>query len=336
MNTRTVSASYLATLLEAFTEAGCSRRLLLECTGLTDADLAVPDARLPVETVTKAWQAAKSKSADGLIGLRVGENIRPGSFSVLGHLLMTCATLRDALEKASRFAPLVGDGGHLDLDFSGGDARLHYDLVEKNIPCRAERVEAIVASLVGFSRWITGQKILPRAVTFTHTPLAKIDAYSAFFLVEPAFSQSKNAVIFKETDLALPLQQANPELSDLLDGHAEKVLSRVTNLPPFLQQLRQSLSSAIKDRSVELEDIAADLGLTGRSLQRKLADLETSFQEQLSILRRDQAMEQLKNGDKSVAEISYDLGFSDAASFSRAFKRWTGLPPGQWLESLKR
>ena len=69
---RTVSASYMATLLEAFAEAGCARADLLAHTGLSEAEFSNPDARLPVETVTKAWKTAKTKSKDGLIGLRVG------------------------------------------------------------------------------------------------------------------------------------------------------------------------------------------------------------------------------------------------------------------------
>jgi len=327
---RTVSASYMATLLDAFVHAGCARDFLLSRSGLDETALSDPDSRLPVETVTRAWQAATEKSTDGLIGLRVGKHIRPGSFSVLGHLLMTCATLRDALDKASRFAPLVGDGGRLAVEFTKEGAVLSYDLIEGTIPCRAERVEAIVASLIGFSRWITGQEILPKAVSFTHAPLAETTAYEAFFLIKPRFTAPENTIVIDQEDLVLPLQQANPELSDILGGHAEKVLHRVTSLSPFLRDLHQ----ALKDGASDLDAAASTLGITPRSLQRKLAELGTSFQEQLGELRRDRAMEHLKNGDKSIAEISYLLGFSDTASFSRAFKRWTGLPPGKWLDSL--
>ncbi|MCW9034090.1 MAG: AraC family transcriptional regulator [Rhodospirillales bacterium] len=332
---RTVSASYMNTLLDAFASQGgaaMDKYLLLEQAGLSQSDLSDPDARLPVEVVTKVWQSAKDTTGNRLIGLQVGEHIRPGSFSVLGHLLMTCATLKDALESASRFATLVGDGGILEVEFTSHGAELTYDLVERTIPCREERIEAIVASLIGFSRWITGSDILPKQVNFTHKAPADQSAYLAYFKITPTFGSPKNTMVFDNQTLGLPLQQANPTLSALLDSHAEKILSRLTGTTPFLLQLRQLILKSFQQGTPELTAIATQLGLTERALQRKLAELDTSFKEQLNILRKEAAMEYLQSGDRSLSEIAYMLGFSDPASFSRAFKRWTGVPPGKWIE----
>lgn len=328
----TVSVSYMETLLDAFCEAGGSRADLLTQAGLKNFELQDPDNRLPVETITKIWVAAKKKTSNPLLGLQVGAHIRPGSFSVLGHLLMTAATLEEALDKAARFAVLVGDGGRLAVDIEVTRAIIHYDLVEKSIPCREERIEAVMASLVGFSRWITGHNIRPSRVCLTHQPLAEINAYEEVFLVTPEFGSPQNTIILERNDLNRPLIQSNPQLSALLGNHAEKVMTRVTQKPVFLLQLHQALKEKMREGSPDLETIAETLGLAPRSLQRKLAELETSFQDQLNHFKQEWAVEQLMNGKKSISEIAYSLGFSDPASFSRAFKRWTGKPPGKWIE----
>lgn len=337
---KTVSASYIDTLLDAFSSneqggVALDREFLLEKSGLTQDNLSDPDARLPVDAVTKVWETAKTATNNPLIGLQVGEHIRPGSFSVLGHLLMTCATLRDALEQASRFAVLVGDGGIFNVSFTSSGAELTYDLVEQDIPCRAERIEAIIASLVGFSRWITGTEILPTRVTFRHSPPNDIQAYNVFFKITPKFAHQTNSVVFDKSSLELPLQQANPTLTVLLDNHAEKILSRLTETNPFLLQLRQAVLKSLPHGTPELEQMAQLLGTTERTLQRKLTAMKTSYSEQLNDLRKEAAIEYLHAGEYPQSEITYLLGFSDPASFNRAFKRWTGMPPGKWMSKDK-
>ncbi len=322
------------TLLDAFTSAGAARNLVLEKAGLEETVFSNPDNRLSVETVTKAWVAARKITDNPLVGLQVGEHIRPGSFSVLGHLLMTSATLRDALDKAAQFALLVGDGGRLTVDMSNGNAVLIYDLVEKNIPCREQRIEAIIASLIGFSRSITGHEIVPLKVQFNHRPSGTLQAYKSFFKALPRFMAEDNSIVISESDLKLPLKQANPALSALLDDHAEKVLKQISRLPPFLMQLRQTMEAGLKEESLNLEGIARKLSMTSRSLQRKLSEMDTTYQAQLDQLRQDKAIEYLRDNQKSIGETSYMLGFSDTASFSRAFKKWTGQPPGKWLEEF--
>jgi len=334
-NQNTVSASYIDTLLDAFAsqdrgDVALDRDYLLSKSGLSQTNLSDPDARLPVEIVTKVWETAKAATNDPLIGLQVGEHIRPGSFSVLGHLLMTCANLRDALKQASRFASLVGDGGVFDVSFTSISAVLTYDLLERDIPCREERIEAIIASLVGFSRGITGTDIIPTQVTFCHSLPRKIQAYTGFFKVTPEFSGSTNSVVFDTKTLELPLQQANPTLTVLLDSHAEKILARLTETNPFLLQLRQTVLKHLPHGTPELAQIAQLLGTTERTLQRKLIDLDTTYQGQLNSLRKETAIAYLQAGEYPQSEIAHRLGFSDPASFSRAFKRWTGLPPGKW------
>jgi len=334
---RTVSASYINTLLDAFSDGqgDVKAESILASAAVAPEQLSDPDARLPVETVSKLWQAARVETGDGLIGLKVGRHIRPGSFSVLGHLLMTCASLQEALEQAARFAVLVGDGGILTVSHSSGvsdgAAVLVYDLVDKDIPCRKERIEAILACLVVFAKWITGTKIVPEEVRFTHAAPEDTGAYLDAFGVLPMFEQADNAVVIAATDLKRPLTQANAALSSILSRHAEAILSKLTDLDPLLHGLRQRLLQQLPGQPPELEEIAAAFGLTGRSLQRRLSALGTSFQAELSGVRRETAFEYLL-GNLPISETAYLLGFADSAGFHRAFKRWTGVTPRKWLE----
>lgn len=334
---RTVSASYIVTLLDVFTEAlggGKARGEMLAETGIDPRSLLDPDARLPVAAVSRLWQIARDSTHDRLLGLRVGAHIRPGSFSVLGHLLMTCATLRDALDQTARFAVLVGDGGVLTMDKSSRAVELRYDLVDRNLPCREERIEAILACLVAFASWITGTRIVPEIVRFAHESPGEEAAYRRVFGIDPVFEQADNAVAIAPSDLDRPLTQANAALSTILTNHAETMLSQLTTLDPFLHGLRQRLLIQLPGQPPELEETAAVLGMTGRSLQRKLSTLDTSFQEELTALRRDTAFNYL-HSHLPIREIAYLLGFSDTANFHKAFKRWTGVTPKQWQDGDK-
>ena len=329
---RTVSASYIGTLLNAFSEVqggGVSREAVLSEAGLESVDLQDPDARLPVETVSKLWIAARSRTNDRLIGLRVGRFIRPGSFSVLGHLLMTCATLREALDQAAKFAVLVGDGGLLTVKEQDGSIVLTYDLVDPFAPCREERIEAILASLVSFADWITGTEINPIEVSFTHKAPKEITEFKKVFGLSPRFAQGHNTLVFGPEDLSRPLTQANAALSSVLTNHAESILTQLTAMDPFLYRLRQHLLAQLPSGVPNLEDTAFDLGIPPRSLQRKLSANDTTFKKELSQIRRDTAFQYL-NSNTPIIEIAFLLGFSDTASFHKAFKRWTGDTPGNW------
>lgn len=334
----TVSAGFIRTLLDAFArEYGghIQRAAVLAQAGIADGALEAPEARVPVEVVARVWAAVQARTRDRMMGLKVARHVRPGSFGVLGHLLMTSATLGEAFERAAEFAALVGDGGVLAVDLGGGDAVLAYDLVDRDLPCREERIEALLSALVAFVRWITGHDVVPRAVRFAHPSPGYRGAFLGAFGIEPSFEACDNAVVISARHLELPLLQADPELCAVLAAHARKVLARLTDEDPVIRLVRQAIMAQMAWGPPTLAGVALSLAMPTRRLQRRLADRGTSFQEQLASARRHLALDHLGRGNKSIGEVAALSGFADVPSFHRAFKRWTGMTPGQWLASAE-
>jgi AraC-like DNA-binding protein len=172
-------------------------------------------------------------------------------------------------------------------------------------------------------------------VRFTHRATeAHVARHRAFFDAPVRFGADYTELLLSREVLDTPLTSADPNLLAILVPTAEATLSRESvGARPLTDQVRRALRSALSHDEAQLETVAKRLGMTGRSLQRRLKDEGTVFQALRDELRRDLADRYLGQG-MSFAEISFLLGFSEPSAFFRAFKRWTGLTPFERRASL--
>jgi AraC-like DNA-binding protein len=335
---RSVAAGYVHTLLDAVQDSAHAPRRVSRAAVLGDAGLApdLPDTpRLPHDLVSAIWMAALRLTGDAQLGLHVGEQVRPGSFDALGQLLMTCATLGEAAEQADRFAALVGGGGRFAARREAAGIRLLYLPFDPDWPCRRQRVEAVLAATLTFTRWLSGAIVMPRAVRFRHDAPETLAEHRRIFGLTPDFGAEDDSLLLGPDTLALPVRQANAGLKAVLSGYVQAELARLGNDDPLRGRLADSLRAGLAaGQAPGIEAAAAALGLTPRTLQRRLAERGTSFQAEVNILRAALARDLLR-GDPSlsIATIAARLGFADVANFHRAFRNWTGMTPAQWRES---
>lgn len=334
---RSVAAGYVRTLLDAVQESAHATRRISSAAVLAEAGLApnLPDtARLPHDMVSAIWLAALRLTGDAQLGLHVGEQVRPGSFDALGQLLMTCATLGEAAEQADRFAALVGGGGRFAAKKEAEGIRLLYLPFDPDWPCRRQRVEAVLAATLTFTRWLSGTEIVPRAVRFHHAAPDMLAEHRRIFGRMPEFNAEDDSLLLGPDMLGLPVRQANPGLKAVLSGYVQAELARLSDDDPLRGRLADSLRAALAAGQAPGIEAAADaLGLTPRTLQRRLTERGTSFQAEVNTLRAALAKDMLR-GDPalSLAAIAARLGFADTANFHRAFKSWTGMTPAQWRD----
>jgi len=337
---RSVAAGYVRTLLDAVQRHG-HRAVpppdILAEAGLPSGLLDGAASRLPHNAVSKLWLAAQRLTGDAALGLHVGEQARPGSFDALGQLLMNCETLREAAVQAERFAPLVGGGGRFAAREEHGDGiRLLYLPFDPDWPCRRQRVEAVLAATLTFTRWLCGERILPGAVRFRHVAPASLDEHRRVFgPVAIAFDAEDDSLLLEARVLALPVRQANAGLKSVLSGYAQAELTRLneggdTLLRELADVIRASLAG---ETQPGIEDAATALRMTPRTLQRRLAERSTSFQAEIATLRCALAKDLLRDPAHSVPAVAMRLGFADTANFHRAFKSWTGATPAEWRKS---
>lgn len=281
------------------------------------------DERVPLALQDELWESYCRQSDEPLAGLQLGLEIQVGHLDSVGMLLVTCETLGDALQQLTEYAPLIGEGGDFDLRREG--ERVFISYLPSLAVRPAERVEAALACLLNLIRWATGGLFGGAQLHFGHAPLADPALYPALAGCPVHFNGAGNWLEFGADQLVLTQIQANAALREHLRRLADHTLAELGY---------DSFSAAVL-RQVRLhprwgkERIAEFLGLSGRHLNRKLAEEALSFKSLRESLLQQLACQALENG-RRPAQIAEELGFSDENAFTRAFRRWQGVSPARY------
>lgn len=279
--------------------------------------------RVPILWQDELWEALCAGSGDPLIGAKLGLAIQIGHLDSAGMLLVTCDTFGEALEELIEYAPVVGDGGEFLLHGEGSvgfiDFRPHFRVRS------AERVEAVMAGMLSLTRWATGGRFKPSGIWLEHAPLAAPETYQQLLGCPVHFAAGCNHLAFPLEQLELPQIQANSALREHLRQLADHTLAELGqhSLSATVQRLVSSHPRWGKER------IAEQLELSGRHLNRKLAEEGLSFKSLRESVLQEMACRALR-ADRRVADIAEDLGFSDETAFIRAFRRWQGVTPSRY------
>lgn len=312
MRTATVTLRYAQALIQA------AERL-----GLPPLDEVPADERVPLEQQDRLWQHLCENSPDPLIGLQLGLGLQVGHLDIAGMLLMSCDTLGQAFEDLVEYMPIIGEGGSLDLQPTSLRYSAHYQL------CRAQRCEAVVAGILHLSRWASGGRFQAQHVRFSHAPLDEAQRYPGLLGCEVLFEQSDTGIQFDAAANDLPLIQANARLRQQLAALADQQRQQLGS-QSFSAQVREFIR---QQPQLGKEEIAAQLAVSGRHLNRKLAEEGCSFKTLRDHELQTLASQALQKGDK-ISALAKSLGFSDESAFAKAFRRWTGQSPGEYRNTL--
>ena len=306
---------------------------LLREAGIAPEQLSDPQARLPVAQTTRLWKLAVAATGDPAFGLRVAREVQPTTFHALGYALAASATLGEAFGRAARYCRIVTDAGELALEAVGEECHvLLRSVIGESAPAE-EATDAFAALQARTARALAGRSVLPLRVELRRSRPADTAPYERAFHAPVRFAAADNRLVFAATDFSRPLEGANPELARLNEGLAAQQLARLdaADLPA---RLRALMIERLPDGEPTAAALAAALHLSLRSLQRKLAERGLRYEGLLDDTRRELAQAHLRDPRLSLNETAFLLGFSDASSFTRAFRRWTGLTPSAWREQI--
>lgn len=326
-----VSASLTQAVLHAASRLGLARDTLLDASGLNTKQLDNPDARVPLLAQQQLWAAIQQQLGGVEAGLLIGAALAPGQFSVLGYLLQSSPTLSAALQAVQRYQRLVGEGGELSLQPEGECLWLVYHAVQPQQPATRARVLALMAFWQSLMTPLLADFHLLGA-RFIHSAPDDLSRYNQLFACPLQFAANDYAIGLPQALLEQPLAQANLPLQSLLREHAEALLARLPSASlsaRVVSLLSAQLSQGEPDRS----QLAKTLNLSERTLQRRLADEGSSYQQLLNDSRRQLAERYLRDGQLPATEIAVLLGYSEPSVFFRAFRQWTGLTPGEYRAS---
>lgn len=332
MRERTTLSSWVRGMVEAIELDGLDGRALFAELGLDYRALDDPDARFPQDAMSRLWQRAVTLSGNPAIALNIARVHTP-AFPVLGYALMSSRNLGEGLERLERYQRIIAEGA--DLSFRRlpegclFSVRVHGD----RLPPPRQSAECSLASLIALVRWITGRHLKPLEVRLAGEPPLDATPYQALFEAPLSFGHGQCALLFSHADMSAALPTANAELARLHDRFAGDYLARFAS-SRFSHQTRQVLCRLLPQGEPRREAVADALHLSERTLQRRLQEEGSSYQQLLDDTRRELAEQYLATPHMTLLEIAYLLGFSEPSNFFRAFRRWFGVTPGEYRERL--
>ncbi|MFT3925044.1 MAG: AraC family transcriptional regulator [Myxococcales bacterium] len=323
-----VISSWTRIIIDALEAAGIPSEPVLEHAGFRTSDFSDPNARHPLAATQVLWRAAALAFSDPACGLRISGHVRPTTFHALGYAVMASVTLREGLHRLVRYSALIGDGATLELVASEDSARLVFHIPSEQGASAPEGIDAIMSLIVRTCRTLTDRSFSPDWVEQRRPVPRDLAPYERFFRCPLRFAAESNAITFSAAALDRPLPSANPELARHNDDLVRRSLAEVTQ-GNLVDRVRGAIAS---DLSGEISPgrVARALGVSERSLQRHLAKHGTTFAEVLNETRREVACAYLREPRWSITEVAFLLGFEDASSFARAFRRWTGSSPTEF------
>ncbi len=291
---------------------------------LTAEMVADDDARISPAQLLVAWSEAVRLTGDRQLALRIAEATPTGAFGIVEYVCRAAPTLGDALRQWVRYLNLLDDAVTVGLEVRGDRALLR---VERESEAPAPAAHELCWALVARNLRVLAQApFRPLAVEFSHPAPGDVAAYRRFFDAPVLFDAEETQLVLPASAIDAPMTTADPGLLAVLTRAADDLLARADRDPPITSQVRRALHRALRSDDATVDRVARGLGLTGRSLQRRLRDEGTSFQDVRDDVRRALAQRYLDDG-LAIAEIAFLLGFSEPSAFFRAFKRWTGQTP---------
>lgn len=337
-----LSVAFTQSLAQAVEHCGQSGSQLLAQFGLDPARLSEAQARLSIPRFMHLGHAAISLTSNPALGLLMGELSHFSQAGLAGITAAQAPNVREAARVLTRFEPLYAHnyrGQSSFLEDSGGAWLCFYSISPYNSYNRFV-VDSVLASWACQLSQLCAQppgRCLPiERVEIEFTAPDYSERYSPLFQCPVEFSAKANRLRLSQTSLALRNPQHCPSTWQHLLQLCEEALQQRTRTRNLSERVGQLLGPLLQGHEPTLADIARRLQIPAWTLRRRLAEEGTQFRQLLNDTRRDLAMTYIRDTELAFGEIAYLLGFTSAAAFQRAFKRWSSTTPGEYRRSQRQ
>jgi len=318
--------------VQAFVGIALSRswdiETMLGNAGISTELLAVGRSRVTTEQLSTLIRQLWRTTDDELLGFGL-QPVPRGTFRLLCITVLTAANLRTAIQRFDDFGRAAPGMPPVQVQIENDQARVSIDITKVERPIDL-LVDTLLAVTHRFLAWAIGRRIPLRLVEVPYAEPAHVDDYDLLFGAPVSFSAATCALVFDAGVLAAPIVRDEVALNEFLRDAPAGVLTRRNYATSVSSQVRTVLVSGGSDGRLSVDEIAAELMMSPQTLRRKLREENTSPSEIREQILRDAAIASLARGDETVAALSRRLGFSEPSAFSRAFRRWTGSPPGSY------
>src|SRR5262245_12539312 len=307
--------------------AGVLVEPLLKRAGLTPEVIADPEERLSVRSQVALLVEAAIALKDDRLGFTLARDFDPREIGLLYYVMASSQTLGDGLKRVARYSQITNEA--VVVRYQEGN-RLIISLSYSGVPRHSDRhqIEFCMFGVLRVCRMLTGQKLVPQHFSIAHHRSGGTSEMARFVGTNVEFGADRDEFALNAEAREFPLIHADPYLNKLLLKNCEAALTdRSGDVSQLRTRVENEISSLLPHGKVLVEDVARSLGMSERTLARKLSDEGLNFTEILQQLRRDLAIRYLDDRKMHVSKIAWRLGFHEVSAFTHAFKRWTGKTP---------
>ena len=314
-------------LIERLSALGVDMPRVLRHAAIPTSRFQPARAKLSVPEFFAFWRALEAVGSGPDLGLRLGKEAMPSQLDVASLAALHSRTLDEGLQKISRYKRLIC-GEHVSIERADHEARLGFHWLHQHEAQPLMLVDATFMSVVSLASHGLGQQLLPLRVELARRRTNQ-QLLERYFGCKVSFDAPLDRLVLSESALARPLVTHNADLLAVLlpalDAELQGRSSRT-----LLDDVRTALSRCMSGEKPSVERIAEGLGMSPRTLQRRLGELGATYQELLDAVRRDTSRRLLANTDLDASEVAFLVGFEELNSFSRAFHNWEGVTPNRW------
>jgi len=330
----TVSAKTIRAALGAAKAMGLDAATLAETLGVGEA-LTDVDARFPHMAWIRLWEDIIGRTGSPSIGIDAAERLPWGHWDVIDYLIGTSEDLGAALRRIERYFALISTGVTHTLEERGDTIHL----VRRYAPdCHTRLLapaEFAFAAILGHTRTAVGVRWCPREVHFAAPAPATDAAHRRLFGCAVRFEATTSMMVIERSVLALPMARPDPELGRILERHAEQLIAQVGAESDLVSRVRRIIVNGLPDADVSLGRTARQLGMSVRTLQRRLQDTDQTFDDVYDRTRKQLARSYLADPALSIQEVAHLLAFGDLRGFYRAFRRWEDCTPAEFRRQAR-
>ena len=289
-----------------------------------------PGSRVSFAKMNDLWSKATAVTNDPWFGFAVGKMARPSDFFVLGHAWLASATLKGALRRLCRYGHVLTTQGStlqlLDQDDTCVLIESYADAVESR---QKAAKDAGFVALLRLSDFVTHEPVRPTSVSLTIDPEFASTRYSELFKCAVTYGAEEETLVYDARELDRRLAGNIPDVAEATDRIAEDYI-RSLDSGTVATAVRSMIMQTLPSGRTSQDTVAQRLHRSRSTLQRQLSAEGTSYRDILESTRRALAERYLADGEYSQVQVAFMTGFADQSNFARAFKRWTGVSPGEF------
>ncbi len=322
--------SLLARLtLERLEECGQDVTRILKSVQLRAATVIDPEGRIPTHKEAALLEVASGLTGDRCFGTRLGMTLKPKQFGVLGYVALSSDSLRSALVKICRYQRVLSEGCEAQLENQSDRTILKWSVIDPKAKKTTQSDEVSAGICVSIFRALTSTHLSPVSVEFRHRGPEDLREHQRLLGCPVAFGRPRNAMTLTKAQLDLPIRTADAMLLGILERYCREILGRKPKKPDIVFRVREMIVGFLPEGKTSMDRVSSELGMSARTLARRLEDQGSSYREILDDVRRQLALQYTSDRRIRLGEIAFLLGYNDQTSFNHAFRRWTGGPPSE-------